>query len=87
MTKDEQLTNPTRPVLQAFPEYSDRLRALAEHDPAIGELCDEFDIVIDAHRRSLEGDQPSVARAREYHGLRLELEAELLDRLREESVQ
>ena len=77
------MASPIRSVFLAFPEYSKHLPPLADRDPAIGELCDDFDAVVDAHWRSIEGESPSIARAQEYHGLRLELESELLARLQE----
>ena len=75
-------TTAPRPVLAAFPEYERQVRALVEVDPDFADLCDDYDAVVDSYRRGAAGEQSLADAVDEYHGLRLELESEILELLR-----
>jgi hypothetical protein len=72
-----------RPVFLAFPEHAVRLRRLLEVDDDLNELCADFDAVATAYRRGTRDDPALRDTTDEYHSLRIELEAEILDRLRQ----
>ena len=70
---------PPRPVLDAFPENRARVIELIGSDEEFAELCDHFDEVATAHVRATAVDRADqLGHASEYHALRLELEAEIL---------
>ncbi len=71
-----------RPVFRAFPQHHDRLRALLLVDEDFADVCDDFDTVTNAFHRGAHNDPELVGAADEYHGLRLELESEILGWLR-----
>ena len=66
-------------MLDAFPEHRERLRALIGGDDDLDELCDDYDTVAHAYRRATSGEVSLAGAADEYHRLKLELEAEILD--------
>ena len=71
--------SPDRPVLDAFPEHRERLIVLFGAHPDLDELCDDYDTVALAYERATSGDVSLAGAADEYHRLRVELEAEILD--------
>ena len=72
-----------RPSFQFFPECADLLRALITVDEQLSELCSNFDEVVAAHQANARASGADASeRADEYHALRIEIEAEILDRVR-----
>ena len=71
-----------RPVFKAFPEHLKRLVLLLDVEPNFVELCDDFDAVAIAYRKSASANDDLATTADEYHSLRLELEGEILEWLR-----
>jgi hypothetical protein len=71
-----------RPVVEAFPDFEDRLCAMLVSDAATSELAHDYDLVVNAFDRFVSSGKHTVQLAREYHGLRLELESAILNLLR-----
>lgn len=69
----------SRPVLAAFPEHREQLEALLGAHADLDELCDDYDAVVLAYGRATSGDESLAGAADEYHRLKIELEAEILD--------
>lgn len=75
-----------RPVFKAFPEHLKRLRLLLDVEQDFIDLCDDFDAVVIAYQRNATAEEDLAAAADEYHSLRLELEGEILEWLRQGGV-
>jgi hypothetical protein len=71
-----------RPVVEAFPDFEDRLCAMLVSDATTSELGHDYDLVVEAFDRFVSSGGRTVHLAREYHGLRLELESAILSLLR-----
>jgi hypothetical protein len=72
-----------RPVYDSFPECADLLRALVRVDEQMLELCTDFDEVAAAHEASARSSGATATeRAAEFHSLKIEIEAEILDLVR-----
>lgn len=76
------MSTSTRAVFDAFPESRDRVEALIADSVEFAELCENYDDVVAAHCLAADTRKESpLGPAAEYHLLRLELEAEILESL------